>query len=42
MKGFKKFLLVFIGVRVAFFSFLLWYKNQYSIDVVLPYTVNET
>jgi hypothetical protein len=42
MKGLKKYLYVFLGVMVAFFLFLLWYQNRYSMDVVTPYTINET
>lgn len=42
MKGFKKILFVFLGVMIAFFLFLLWYQNRYAMDVVTPYTINET
>ncbi|WP_291871022.1 hypothetical protein [Maribacter sp.] len=41
MKGFKKILFVFFGVMVAFFLFLLWYQNRYSMDVAVPYAINE-
>jgi len=40
MKLFKKFLLIFLAVMIAFFLFLLWYQNNYSMDVVAPYVVN--
>ncbi|MDC6389060.1 hypothetical protein PP182_10240 [Maribacter sp. PR1] len=39
MKGFKKFLYVFLGVLSVFFLFLLWYQNRYSMDLVEPYEV---
>ncbi len=42
MKGLKRFLYLFLGVMFAFFLFLLWYQNRYSMDVVIPYTINET
>lgn len=41
MKGFKKILVVFLGVMVAFFLFLLWYQNRYAMDVVTPYSINQ-
>ena len=40
MKLFKKFLLIFLAVMIAFFLFLIWYQYHYSMDVVAPYTIN--
>ena len=41
MKGYKKILVIFFGVIVAFFLFLLWYQNRYAMDVVSPYSINQ-
>ncbi len=40
MKGFKKLLIVVLGIIFVFFLFLLWYQHQYSMDVIEPYTIN--
>lgn len=40
MKGLKKILLIFLGLMLVFFLFLLWYQYRYSMDEVKPYAVN--
>lgn len=40
MKSSKKIVLIFLGLMLAFFLFLLWYQYRYSMDVVKPYAVN--
>lgn len=40
MKNFRKIVLIFLGLMLAFFLFLLWYQYRYSMDVVNSYAVN--
>ncbi len=40
MKGIKKMLLVFLGLMILFFIFLVWYEHTYSMEVIEPYEIN--
>lgn len=40
MIGYKRVILIFLGVLVVFFLFLLWYQYRYSMDFVESYEVN--
>ncbi|MFX0558637.1 hypothetical protein ACOCEA_17680 [Maribacter sp. CXY002] len=40
MKTLKKLLLIFLGLMLIFFLFLLWYQWQYAMDEVSSYEVN--
>lgn len=41
MNRLKKSLVLFLGVIIAFFLFLLWYQNRYAMDVVIPYSIHQ-
>ncbi|MCM4173902.1 hypothetical protein DHD32_20745 [Arenibacter sp. TNZ] len=40
MKKFKKILLILLSIAVLFLAFLLWYQQEYAMDVVQNYEVN--